>query len=105
MEKELKDKMIADIMDGFDFAKVRDIMQSLDWKWAIEHGEMAVPSMWRIMEQAKHLLEDVAKGDEGTYKIMSTGGFMAIRYDDGTLSLHFVLESCDADIDFYEEEQ
>jgi hypothetical protein len=105
MKKELKDKMIADIMDGFDFAKVHDIMQSLDWEWAIGHGESEVPSMWRIMEQAKHLLEEVAGREDGKCSYISTGGFMAMKHEDGSLTLHFVLESFDADIDFYEEEE
>lgn len=97
--------MIADIMDGFDFEKVRDVMQSLDWKWAIGHGEMAVPSIWRITEQAKRLLEEVTEQEEGKYTFISTGGFMAIRYEDGSLSLHFILEGFDTDIDIYEEEE
>jgi len=105
MKKELKDKMIADIMDEFDFEKVHDIMKYLNWEWAIGNGESAVPSMWRIMEQAKHLLEEVAGREDGKCSYISTGGFMAMKHEDCSLTLHFVLESFDADIEFYEEEE
>ena len=104
MKKELKDKMIADIMDGFDFAKVHDIMQSLNWEWKVGHDEMAVPAMWRIVDRAKELLEDVMKYyEDGQFHFISCGGFIASLNDEGDLSLQFILEEMTVYSDYYKE--
>lgn len=101
-EKQLKEKMIADVMDGFDFGKVHSVMQSIDWEWLIGEDEMAVPGMWRIMGRAKGLLEDVMKnyGDE-KYHSVSCGGFAASLDEDGNLSLEFILEEMYVQSDNY----
>ena len=103
-EKQLKETTIADVMDGFDFAKVRTVMSAIDWKWAIGEDEMCVPGMWRIMDRAKKLLEDVMKyyGD-GQFHAMGSGGFMASLDEDGNLSLQFILAEMTVQPDDYDE--
>lgn len=89
---KLIDKMIADIMEDFDFEKVRKVMLLLDWKWDIGNGEMTVPSIYRLTKQAERLLRDTAKYfGEKDHHTISTGGFTAMLYDD-TLTLSFELE-------------
>lgn len=86
-----KEKMIADIMDDFDFEKVRDVMLQLNWTWATSTGDECVPAVWRIMELAKKLLEQVMEyyGDYEAHTI-SSGGLSAELTQDGILSLSFV---------------
>lgn len=97
--KELIEKMIADVMEHFDFDKVRKVMLHLDWKWDIGEGEMTVPSTYRLTKKAESLLRRVATSDDEEPRICSTGGFTAKMFD-GALSLSFVLEemsACDED--------
>ena len=90
--EELIDKMVADVLDGFDFNKVHDVMVSLDWRWSIGNQESTVPSIYRLMKMAEDLLRYAAKSyGEKDYSDTSAGGFMAILAD-GTLTLQFVLE-------------
>lgn len=93
---QLIDRMIVDIMEDFDFEKVRKVMMLLDWKWDIGNGEMTVPSIYRLTKTAERLLRDVAKyyGEKDLYTI-STGGFIA-TLDEDTLWLSFRLEEVSA---------
>ena len=101
-KKELIEKMIADVMEHFDFDKVRKVMLYLDWKWHIGEGEMTVPSTYRLTKKAESLLRKVANSDfvDKAPCICSTGGFTA-RMIDGALSLSFVLEEASAYDDDY----
>ena len=101
--EHLIDRMITDIMEDFDFEKVRKVMLLLDWKWDIGNGEMTVPSIYRMTRQAEWLLRDVAKyyGVKDHHTI-STGGFTAMLYDD-MLTLSFELEEVTAFPEDYEE--
>ena len=102
-KKELIEKMIADVMEHFDFDKVRKVMLYLDWKWHIGEGEMTVPSTYRLTKKAESLLRRVATFDDEEPRICSTGGFTA-RMIDGALSLSFILEEASAYDDDYEDE-
>lgn len=102
-KKELIEKMIADVMEHFDFDKVRKVMLYLDWKWDIGEGEMTVPSTYRLAKKAESLLRRVATSydseDESKPRVCSCGGFIAEMVN-GTLSLTFTLEemsACDED--------
>jgi hypothetical protein len=101
-------KMIDDIMDEFDFYKVQEVMEYLNWRWA---GEYVTIDM--LKEAAKRLLRTAAELRLGDYKdehweqgIMSaTGGFQAMAFcnEDKTkvdaLDLKFVLTEWDAEIE------
>ena len=102
-QDQLIERMIADIMEDFDFEKVRNVMMYLDWKWDVVNGEMTVPSIYRMTRQAERLLRDAAKyyGKKDRYTI-STGGFTATLYED-TLGLSFELEENTAFAEDYEE--
>ena len=102
-QDQLIDHMITDIMEDFDFEKVRNVMMYLDWKWDIGNGEMTVPSIYRLTKQAERLLRDTAKyyGEKDHYTI-STGGFTA-TLDEDTLWLSFGLEEVSAFAEDYNE--
>jgi hypothetical protein len=100
--------MIEDIMDEFDFDKVYETMDALDWKW---RGE--TPSIEDLRETAEYLLRGAAKSRLGDFKdthhdvaiINGTGGFEAKAFcdEDKTkitgLDLAFIVESWDSSIE------
>jgi hypothetical protein len=100
--------MIKDIMDNFDFDKVYEAMDALDWKW---RGE--IPSLYDLREEADRLLWGAAKSRLGDFKdehweipIMNgCGGFEAKAWcnEDKTkiiaLDLAFIVSSWDANIE------
>ena len=100
-------KMIAEIMEEFDFGKVQMAMEYLGWKWA---GEYVTVEM--LKETAKRLLRTAAELRLGDYKdehweqgIMSaTGGFQAMAFCDESkskvdmLDLKFVLTEWDSQL-------
>jgi len=88
VEKEPLDKMIDEIMDEFNFARVHKAMVALDWKWA--SSKSYIPSMDDLRETAESLLRGAAESRLGDYKgehwelgiINGTGGFQATAYCD-----------------------
>jgi hypothetical protein len=110
VEKEPSDKMIDEIMDEFNFARVHKAMVALDWKWALPSN--SIPSMDELRKEAERLLRDVADVrlnmfKEEDYKmpiICSTGGFSATAWcnEDKTkitrLNLDFVVSSWNSGI-------
>ena len=103
-KEQLIDKMVADVMEGFDFSKVHNVMASLDWRWDIGCQERTVPSIYRLMKCAEDLLRRTAEHyGEMDYFYTSTGGFWAIL-ENGELTLRFVLEHSSAFEEDYIEE-
>ncbi len=90
-KEQLIEKMVAEVMEEFDFDRLHRVMVYLDWKWDIGDGEMTIPSIYRLINKAERLLRDVAQhyGDEEFHSCCS-GGFMA-HLDGETLTLQFIL--------------
>lgn len=100
---------VEELLDEFDFDKVHQVMQYLNWTWVSErHGgevgesEVAVPSRAAIRKHARSSLLEAAKraygGDE--YHSSICGGFMVRAEWDKEkekmyLRLSFELESMD----------
>jgi hypothetical protein len=76
-------KQVDDIMNEFDFVRVRKAMLALDWTWTY-HG---VPSVSQLRTTAEKLLRTAINIGGQT----ATGGFVA-DYSEGVLSLTFVVE-------------
>ena len=101
-------KMIDEIMDEFNFARVQSVMDYLNWKWV---GEYVTLEMLR--DEAERLLHEAAELRLGKYKdehweqgiICATGGFQAMAFcnEDKTkitaLELQFQLEGWSAEIE------
>ena len=89
--EQLIDKMVADVMEGFDFNKVHDVMVSLDWHWVNKNNESAVPSLYQLIKEAERLLRTAAAHYmEKEFYVTGSGGFMSVLWD-GALTLQFVL--------------
>ena len=96
--KKLSNKQIEsinEVMDNFDFERVEKVMNCLEWSWGIGHNEH-VPDIYEIKRFARQLLADTIIGfshliDDKSLSL-STGGFVATSYRDGSLSLSFVVD-------------
>lgn len=80
-------KKIKKILKHFDFDQVHNVMEHLNWGWKDTDGK--VPSIDQLKELAEKLLNEVSEKN-GFYNI-STGGFRAFKYENGSLELEFVL--------------
>ena len=91
--KQDLDSQIKDILNNFDFERVHEVMQLLNWQWFNSTTEDKVPSYGELVMQAQSLLQQAVKGlskEQGNYFSTGTGGFnaIAIRCEDG----HIVVE-------------
>lgn len=90
------ERLITEIVENFDWEKVRKVMLLMNWTWwngSIDGGE-GVPSEEKLARRAKALLRYVWKRRvEGAW---NTGGLQAEYRNRGgnneTLELRFVLE-------------
>ena len=102
-------KMIDDIMDEFNFARVLTTMEALDWKWATAKSGYGIPDMDELRATAERLLRGAADARLNDYKgthwelgiINGTGGFQATAWCDEdktkitALDLSFIVEHWD----------
>jgi hypothetical protein len=81
------EEQVEEIMEHFQWERVRSVMLHLDWKWGDD-----TPSIYRMMKRTRELLTDVwGCGDESQ---CSAGGFTA-RRDYGHLRLLFAVGDWD----------
>jgi hypothetical protein len=101
--------LIVGIMNEFNFEKVHDVMEYLNWTWSIpgSMNESEIPSLERIKYRAESMLKEVcmrAYDQENQYTI-GTGGFeVTAFYKDGNitdLELKFVLAQWDENIEHH----
>ena len=116
VKKEPLDKMIDEIMDEFNFARVLTTMEALDWKWGTAKGGLGpnprglgIPDMDDLRATAERLLRGAADARLNDYKgthwelgiINGTGGFQATAWCDEdktkitALDLSFIVEHFD----------
>lgn len=88
-------KQIEDLLDEFDFGKVKKTMDCLEWKyWESPDDEISLGELRRM---ARYLLQEVYDFDDSPYECISAGGFHAMRQmfaEDNKkyLTLKFVVE-------------
>jgi len=75
--KKWQKKAIKEIVDNFDFKKVRKTMLALDWRW---NSINRTPFVSELMETAEQLLfaSTVATADDSGVSCVYTGGFEVI---------------------------
>ena len=81
------DDAIEDILDEFDFEKVKKVMDLLDWTWC--DADDGVPRIGELRKKARQLLKECAfkvllSSEIDTDYCIATGGFRAsaYKYDD-----------------------
>ena len=97
----MKEKLIDSILENFDFDKVRNVMNFLNWTWA----DNEVPSTYKLINSAKRRLEEayeISMRENRNCSISSGGLKSSALWDEGQvfcLELDFVLTSWSEDID------
>jgi hypothetical protein len=74
---------IETIMNKFDFVKVRDAMEAVEWAWVCDDLRFRVPSVDDLRKTARKLLADAVNRrycgeDDGGDYATATGGLIAI---------------------------
>src|ERR1700761_5530858 len=86
----------AEILENFDFSKVRKVMKTLDWKWE-RNGIKAVPKKKELRQQATALMDrliyDLSQDLTLSEKSVATGGFRVQGwYEEGIPNLSLAFE-------------
>ena len=86
-----KQEHIDNIMDYFDFRKVADTMQFLNWKWF--HSDTGIPEEPELRQATRKNLETVYDYgiQQGRKYTMTTGGFV-YSYDPAYSELTLTFE-------------
>lgn len=93
-----KQDLIQEIVANFDWSKIHQVMQALDWKWA-RNDAFRVPQLGELVIESQRLLNDcydcLVKSYNQDTMLIATGGFeaTATKYEDGeiVLGLKFVV--------------
>jgi hypothetical protein len=107
-QKLTVEDMIDEIMEEFDFARVRKAMVALDWKWG--GSDYRIPNIDELREAAEERLRDAVELRLGGYRdehhevgiISATGGFKATAFCNETktkitgLKLEFIVTDWDS---------
>ena len=101
---ELIQKQIDSIMDTFDFRKVSDTMEALNWTWYMD-GEDRVPEESEIRSHARNRMKELF------HSAGSDSGGLSASLDEGTdedgpwlrVNLRFILTDSMTDGESYED--
>lgn len=77
---------IENILESFDFERVKKAMKALNWKYRTSDFKEYIPDIQELKKTAKECLEHAIKCN-----FSETGGFLA-THEFGVLNLYFVLE-------------
>ena len=87
-------ELIDEILDQFDFEKVKKAMDALNWTWGMGKWgtgtEALVPDIPELRKQAREMLWDLVRSK---YRMIKTGGLVVEKDDDDTLELRFEVSS------------
>jgi len=75
-----KEKAINEIIEEFDFEKVKKVMELLEWTW----HDVGIPSIGKLVKTAEKLLNDCFDKclDNKADYFVGTGGFMVRAFYD-----------------------
>lgn len=103
----MKEKMIQDILDNFDFEKCHRVMKSLNWTWL-----RGIPNVDDLKQSARSRLECAIEGvlnrkdtlPSNYYYFCSSGGLKATAWKNRyghleAINLEFVVTEWDSDGD------
>jgi len=82
-------QLIDEILDQFDFQKVKKVMDALNWKWSMG-TESHVPDIPEIRKKSREMLWVLLHSKD---RMIKTGGLVVEKDDDDTLELRFEAEA------------
>ena len=77
---------IENILESFDFERVKKAMKALNWKYCTSDFKEYFPNIQELKNTAQYCLEHAIK-----HQLSETGGFLAV-HSGGVLNLYFVIE-------------
>jgi hypothetical protein len=78
-------QLIDEILDQFDFEKVKEVMDALNWTWGM--GTKAhVPDIPELRKLSREMLWDLIRSKG---QMIQAGGLVVEKDDDDTLELRF----------------
>lgn len=105
----MKEKMIEDVLENFNFDLCHYVMTQLKWNW---YGSGGVPTLEDMLRAARERMEEAIKGvldrkdtlPPNSYYFSSSGGFKATAWKNRyghleAINLEFVLTGWDSDGD------
>ncbi len=83
---------IDDILDNFDFERVKKAMDALEWKY-FDSAEKTI-NTYELRKTARYLLKSLIPHASKDYYMVGTGGFQAtvVNCGDPVFKLQFVVE-------------
>ena len=69
---------IEEILDNFDFEKVKKVMDALEWKYWDSEGDTV--SIYELRRMARNLLKDVYNAANSDHWFGGSGGFEVERW-------------------------
>ena len=69
---------VEDLLDEFDFAKVKKVMDCLEWTYY--NSEDTTVSIEELRRMARYLLESAYNSEDKDHYLTSSGGFYVDRY-------------------------
>ncbi len=88
MEKQLIEDNFQHAISYFDFKKVREVMEFLDWTW---YGK-DIPTVEDMVETCRYLLKTCIKDiKDDKYIKVETGGFEVTLWQDNHILIEFIL--------------
>lgn len=81
---------IDNILDCFDFERVKEIMDKTDWYWSGE-DKNTIPEIPELRKEARRLLNNIKNKNSGY--VTSCGGFTAEKIAENGLELRFEVTS------------
>jgi hypothetical protein len=84
LQKTRFELQVEEVLESFDFDRVHQVMESLEWTWA---NLSRVPTRAELVAEARRLLAEL----DGRPGVHGSGGLRASYKEDGTLSLKFIL--------------
>jgi hypothetical protein len=98
MEKELEIKLRGNFekaLNDFNFVKVHDVMNYLDWTWGgNEHNPSQKQMIVAVEELFEHAIE--RSSQEFTHVYHYSGGFRVTIYNNGKVNIQFVVEETES---------
>jgi hypothetical protein len=81
---KIKQELIDEVMDNFDFAKVQRAMRLLNWTW----HDVGIPKEYDLKVTVRDLIKSL---ESENCNEIATGGFI-VRYNNNCLRVIFSLE-------------
>ena len=95
MQTNRLDTIQKEILANFDFDSVHAVMTAMGWKWAVTDG-YRVPTIDELRVHALSIVRDAYNDFVVTKKTagVSGGGLSVVIYENGHVTLDFVIETC-----------